>query len=128
MSGVAVSARAFLIQSRPEAIESVFVLYRITGDTAYQDIAWQMFQSIDNATKTKIGNSAIDDVTKHPITLANEMESFWLAETLKYFYLMFSEPDLISLDDYVLYATSLPSFGCAMLMGPGTPKRTLSSS
>lgn len=24
------------------------------------------------------------------------------AETLKYFYLIFSEPDLISLDDYVL--------------------------
>jgi len=30
------------------------------------------------------------------------MESFWLAETLKYFYLLFSEPNLVSLDDYVL--------------------------
>jgi mannosyl-oligosaccharide alpha-1,2-mannosidase len=36
------------------------------------------------------------------------MESFWLAETLKYFYLLFSDPGLISLDDYVLYVT--PTF------------------
>lgn len=32
----------------------------------------------------------------------DSMESFWLGETLKYFYLIFSEPDLISLDEYVL--------------------------
>jgi mannosyl-oligosaccharide alpha-1,2-mannosidase len=30
------------------------------------------------------------------------MESFWLSETLKYFYLIFSDVDLISLDEYVL--------------------------
>ncbi|KAJ1326846.1 mannosyl-oligosaccharide alpha-1,2-mannosidase [Microdochium nivale] len=32
----------------------------------------------------------------------DSMESFWLSVTLKYFYLIFSEPDLISLDEYVL--------------------------
>ena len=31
------------------------------------------------------------------------MESFWLAESLWYWYLIFGEPDEISLDDYVLY-------------------------
>ncbi len=87
---------------RPEAIESVFILYRITGDRAYQDIAWQMFESIENATKTEIANAAIDDVTQALPIKADRMESFWLAETLKYFYLVFSEPDLISLDHYVL--------------------------
>ena len=30
------------------------------------------------------------------------MESFWLAETLKYFYLIFSDPNVISLNDSVL--------------------------
>jgi mannosyl-oligosaccharide alpha-1,2-mannosidase len=88
--------------TRPEAIESVFILYRITGDKAYQDIAWEMFESIENATKTHIANSAVDDVTQVTPAKADRMESFWLAETLKYFYLVFSEPDLISLDDYVL--------------------------
>lgn len=56
----------------------------------------------------------------------DEMESFWLAETLKcvflvlllkniadsnlsrYYYLLFSEPDVISLDDYVLNTEAHP--------------------
>ena len=48
---------------RPEAMESVFVLYRITGLKEFQDSAWQMFQSIQQATETEYGNAAIDDVT-----------------------------------------------------------------
>lgn len=35
-------------------------------------------------------------------------QSFWLAETLKYFYLIFSPPELISLDDYVLNTEAHP--------------------
>lgn len=35
-------------------------------------------------------------------------QSFWLAETLKYFYLALSPPDLISLDDYVLNTEAHP--------------------
>lgn len=48
---------------RPEAIESVFLLYRITGKKEFQEVAWQMFQSIQNATETEYGNAGIDDVT-----------------------------------------------------------------
>jgi len=48
---------------RPEAIESVFVLYRITGNKELQDIAWTMFQRIMTATETPFGNAAIKDVT-----------------------------------------------------------------
>ncbi|KUI70222.1 Endoplasmic reticulum mannosyl-oligosaccharide 1,2-alpha-mannosidase [Cytospora mali] len=94
---------------RPEAIESVFVLYRITGDPAWQDVAWDMFQSIKGVTETKYAHSAIEDVTRgnSPKKL-DSMESFWLAETLKYFYLIFSEPDLMSLDDFVLNTEAHP--------------------
>lgn len=48
---------------RPEAIESVFILYRITGHEEYREAAWTMFQSIQNATQTEFGNAAIYDVT-----------------------------------------------------------------
>ncbi|KAJ0311381.1 hypothetical protein COL516b_002091 [Colletotrichum fioriniae] len=48
---------------RPEAIESIFLMYRMTGNPEYQEIAWTMFQSIVNATETHIANSAIEDVT-----------------------------------------------------------------
>lgn len=93
---------------RPEAIESVFIMYRITGYEEYREAAWKMFESIQNATDTKYGNSAIADVTKVSTSKTDRMESFWLAETLKYFYLIFSPPDLMSLDEYVLNTEAHP--------------------
>lgn len=87
---------------RPEALESVFIMYRITGDKKLQDTAWRMFQHIDKATRTKFGHSTIKDIRHSKPRFEDKMESFWLAETLKYLYLIFSEPDHISLDDYVL--------------------------
>jgi mannosyl-oligosaccharide alpha-1,2-mannosidase len=61
-----------------------------------------MFQAIENATTAEFGSSSIDDVTVVGSEQVDKMESFFLAETLKYFYLLFSEPNVISLDDYVL--------------------------
>ncbi|TVY31725.1 Mannosyl-oligosaccharide 1,2-alpha-mannosidase [Lachnellula occidentalis] len=94
---------------RPEAIESVFLLYRITGLVEFRDAAWNMFQAIQNATETEFGNARIEDVNVNGKTKRTDsMESFWLSETLKYFYLVFSPPDLISLDDYVLNTEAHP--------------------
>lgn len=87
---------------RPEAIESVFVHYRLSGETDLLDAAWRMFEAIDNQTKTEFANAMIKDVTVGNSEKENKMESFWLAETLKYFFLIFSEPSVVSLDDYVL--------------------------
>ena len=89
---------------RPEAIESVFIMYRLTGDEKWREKGWMMFQSIENATLTEHGHSAIKDVMRPgwENNHKDQMESFWLAETLKYFYLLFSPPSHISLDDYVL--------------------------
>lgn len=97
---------------RPEAIESVFIMYRITGEVSYLDAAWEMFNAIQAATETSYANAAISDIAGGPADgLApqdDRMESFWLAETLKYFYLIFSEPELISLDKYVLNTEAHP--------------------
>lgn len=61
-----------------------------------------MFEAIERHTRTSIGHAGISDVTNVDSPKQDRMESFWLAETLKYFYLIFSKPDLASLDDYVL--------------------------
>jgi len=95
---------------RPEAIESVFILYRITGRKDLMESAWDMFRAIDSSTRTELANSALMDITvtdKAP-TMSDTMESFWLGETLKYFYLIFGEPDLISLDEYVFNTEAHP--------------------
>ena len=97
---VRINSRKYIL--RPEAIESVFYMYRITGDPYWREAGWNMFTAIDAQTRALYGASAIDDVTKAAPELLDEMESFWLAETLKYFYLLFDEPGRWSLDDWVL--------------------------
>ena len=93
---------------RPEAIESVFILYRLTGDKSLMDRAWGMFESIVANTQTAIAHTAVHDCTNPKDTWADSMESFWLAETLKYFYLIFETPDVVSLDTYVLNTEAHP--------------------
>lgn len=93
---------------RPEAIESVWYMYRITGEKKYADAAWRMFQAIEKATKTSIASSAIEDMTSARPKQVDSMESFWLAETLKYFYLCFAEWDVLSLDAWVLNTEAHP--------------------
>lgn len=93
---------------RPEAIESVFIMWRITGDPAWMDKAWDMFRHIEMHTRGEIAAASLDDVTRADPTQVDSMESFWLAETLKYFYLMFSEWDVVDLDKWVLNTEAHP--------------------
>ncbi|RDW77965.1 alpha-1,2-Mannosidase-4 [Coleophoma crateriformis] len=93
---------------RPEAIESVFIMYRLTGDKLWQEKGWEMFQAVMKYTTTEIANAKLLNVMDPKSKTVDSMESFWLAETLKYFYLLFSEPDLVSLDEFVLNTEAHP--------------------
>lgn len=84
-------------------------MYRITGDPVWQEKGWRMFESVIAATSVSVGHSAIDDVSStKKVTFLDNMESFWLAETLKYFYLLFATPDTISLDEWVFNTEAHP--------------------
>ncbi|KAJ6189538.1 hypothetical protein N7519_004446 [Penicillium mononematosum] len=93
---------------RPEAIESVFIMYRLTGDESWRRKGWQMFEAVSKYTRTELGNAAIHDVTAQKPIHKDTMESFWLSETLKYFYLLFSDPTVVDLDKYVLNTEAHP--------------------
>lgn len=97
---VRMTDRRYLL--RPEAIESVFIMYRLTGDNYWREKGWRMFEGIAKHTRTNFAHSAIEDVTSMQPEFQDSMESFWLSETLKYFYLLFSDPSVVSLDEYVL--------------------------
>ena len=86
----------------------MWYMYRITGDTTWQDKGWAMFEAVRLATRAEFGNSAVANVLEAEPTLRDSMESFWVAETLKYFFLLFSEPDVISLDEWVLNTEAHP--------------------
>ncbi|EER44178.1 alpha-mannosidase [Histoplasma capsulatum H143] len=93
---------------RPEAIESIFYLYRITGDPKLQDVAWEMFQAVEKHTRTDLAHAVLKDVMDPDLGTEDSMESFWFGETLKYFYLIFSDPSLISLDEFVFNTEAHP--------------------
>eukprot|EP01114_Cavostelium_apophysatum_P016209 TRINITY_DN4558_c0_g1_i2.p1 TRINITY_DN4558_c0_g1~~TRINITY_DN4558_c0_g1_i2.p1 ORF type:complete len:765 (+),score=229.99 TRINITY_DN4558_c0_g1_i2:105-2399(+) len=96
------SARYLL---RPETVESLFVLYRTTQNETYREWGWKIFEAIETFCKTPTAYSGLLDVTrvetddtgKKSSDWNNSMQSFFLAETLKYLYLLFSENDLIPL-------------------------------
>ena len=83
-------------------------MWRITGDPHWRQAGWRMFEAIRKHTRTEFGHSSIDDVTSAGPEKTNGMESFWLAETLKYFYLLFEDEDVLSLDDWVLNTEAHP--------------------
>ncbi|OQD90801.1 hypothetical protein PENANT_c001G06330 [Penicillium antarcticum] len=93
---------------RPEAIESVFIMYRLTGEESWRKKGWQMFEAIVKHTRTDHAHAGIHDVTAQKPTQMDTMESFWLAETLKYFYLLFSDTTVVDLDKYVLNTEAHP--------------------
>jgi mannosyl-oligosaccharide alpha-1,2-mannosidase len=67
-----------------------------------------MFTGIEKHARSELAYGAVSDVTIPEPTALDEMESFWLGETLKYFYLLFSEPDFVSLDKYVFNTEAHP--------------------
>ncbi|KAI8320315.1 mannosyloligosaccharid alpha-mannosidase [Martensiomyces pterosporus] len=95
---------------RPETIESLMILYRVTGDEMYKEWGWSMFLAIEKWTKTPAAYSAYGDVTstEGKSVLTDSMESFFLAETLKYLYLLFSPVDYYSLDEFVFNTEAHP--------------------
>lgn len=67
---------------RPEAIESLFVLYRVTGKEELREMAWQMFLDIQVATSTPLANAAVEDVTV--AGKPNKVDSMEVSFTLCY--------------------------------------------
>lgn len=102
----AIASRQYFL--RPEVIESLFVMYRTTGNGHWREEAWLLFQAITKFTRTEIAFAGLDDVSSNQSRHVDRMESFWLAETLKYFYLIFSEPEVASLDEYVFNTEAHP--------------------
>ncbi|ATY62020.1 mannosidase MsdS [Cordyceps militaris] len=75
---------------RPETVESLYYAYRATGDKKYQDLAWRGFNSIVSKCRAGSGYSGLRDVTKPDGGGFDDFQqSFFLAETLKYLYLIF---------------------------------------
>lgn len=84
---------------RPETVESLWYAYRITGDSMYQDLAWEAFGRMTELCRAGSGFSGLRDVNQPDGGGFDDFqESFWLAETLKYLYLMFGPESAVQLN------------------------------
>jgi hypothetical protein len=73
------SADAHNLQ-RPETVESLFYMWRITGDEMYREWGWEMFTAFVNHTIVENGGgfTSVGDVMEVPPPQRDNMESFWL--------------------------------------------------
>lgn len=81
---------------RPELIESVMYLYRATGDPYLLEVGEDILKSIQYSAKTACGYATIKNVKDH--RKQDTMESFFLAETTKYLYLLFDPDNFLNSD------------------------------
>ena len=94
---------------RPEYVESLFVLYRLTGNQEYQEMGWEVFLSLEHYCKTDFGYAGIKDVYQsNGIGWIDDMPSYFIAETLKYLLLLFGPDDFLSLNNYVFTTEAHP--------------------
>eukprot|EP00096_Caligus_rogercresseyi_P002186 TRINITY_DN1417_c0_g1_i7.p1 TRINITY_DN1417_c0_g1~~TRINITY_DN1417_c0_g1_i7.p1 ORF type:complete len:421 (+),score=118.63 TRINITY_DN1417_c0_g1_i7:214-1476(+) len=94
---------------RPETVESLWYMYYMTKDPIYQDWGWEIFQGIEKYTKYPHGYSNIGNVRSSLNTQPRDlMETYFLAETLKYFYLLFSDSNELDLRSWVFNTEGHP--------------------
>ncbi|XP_055639386.1 ER degradation-enhancing alpha-mannosidase-like protein 3 [Toxorhynchites rutilus septentrionalis] len=86
---------------RPEFIESTYFLYRATGDHYYLQAGKKAMKALQKYAKVPCGYAAVNDVRtgKHE----DRMDSYVLSETIKYLYLLFSEPSdlLLNIENFI---------------------------
>lgn len=127
-----------------ETIESLFYFYRYTHDRRYQDMAWDIFNSIHTYCRANSGFSGVGDVDSYYPKWDDRQErygtkddafrfrateiigniSFLFAETLKYLYLLFDEPGLerLPLNEWVFNTEAHP-LRITSQIPPAPPKR-----
>lgn len=94
---------------RPETMEALFYLWRFTKDQKWRDYAWNIFRAINRWCRVSTGGFAgLKEVNVRKPIKDNTQQSFWLAETLKYSYLIFTDDSVIDLDEWVFNTEAHP--------------------
>ncbi|KIJ59230.1 glycoside hydrolase family 47 protein [Hydnomerulius pinastri MD-312] len=93
---------------RPETVESFYILWRTTGDVKWRHRGWNVFQAIERVARTPSGYASVDRVNSATPILQDSMPSYFLAETLKYLYLLFLEDDIVPLEKWVFNTEAHP--------------------
>lgn len=91
---------------RPEIVESTYYLYQYTGKAKYLRMGKQMFEDFVKHCRTDVAYAGLKSVVTKEKT--DYMHSFVLAETLKYFYLLFAPKRTVDLRKTVFNTEAHP--------------------
>ncbi|KAJ1364113.1 hypothetical protein KIN20_024127 [Parelaphostrongylus tenuis] len=89
---------------RPEFVESTYYLYRATKNPFYLNVGREILDSLNSKTRVKCGFATVHNVDDG--SLEDRMESFFLAETMKYLYLLFDEDNPVNIHQERLLFTT----------------------
>ena len=93
-------------QLNPEVIESAYYLYRATGDDAYRAFGRAYWERLKDCCRTDVAFTHLSDVRDN--SRDDEMSTFFIVETLKYFYLLFGGAPEVNPDTYVFTTEAHP--------------------
>ncbi|KAI8851243.1 glycoside hydrolase [Chytridium lagenaria] len=91
---------------RPEFVESLWLAFRATKDSNILQLGMEIVDRLNNMTRTKYGFANVKDV--RTAELEDKMESFFLAETLKYLYLLFDASNPFNSKNYIFNTEAHP--------------------
>jgi ER degradation enhancer, mannosidase alpha-like 2 len=91
---------------RPEVIESAYYLYAFTGNEKYRSMGSAFLHDLRTRCRTDAGYAALRDVTTG--AQSDIMESFFLAETLKYLYLLLAPPETLHMEGVIFNTEAHP--------------------
>jgi mannosidase alpha-like ER degradation enhancer 2 len=91
---------------RPEIIESAYYLFHYTKNPEYQAMGRVFFNDLVSHCRTDAGYTVLKDVTTKE--KGDLMPSYFLAETLKYLYLLFAPEKTVDLDKVVFNTEAHP--------------------
>ncbi|MEK7725097.1 MAG: glycoside hydrolase family 47 protein [Acidobacteriota bacterium] len=93
-------------QLRPEIAESAYYLYHYTGDEKYLQMGKTFFEDTIKYCKTEVAYTGLKSVVTKEKN--DYMHSFFFAETLKYYYLLFAPKNTLDLKKVVFNTEAHP--------------------
>ncbi|KAJ0026788.1 hypothetical protein NQD34_017788 [Periophthalmus magnuspinnatus] len=93
---------------RPEVIETYMYMWRFTHDPKYREWGWEAVQALEQHCKVEGGYTGLRDVYATSPNHDDVQQSFYLAETLKYLYLLFSDDDHLPFEHWVFNTEAHP--------------------
>lgn len=91
---------------RPENVESAYYLFHFTGDPRYRAMGQEYFASLVAHCRTEAGYAGLESVVT--MEQADSMPSFFLAETLKYCYLLLADEEIVDFDTTIFNTEAHP--------------------